>query len=76
MARQIISPDKFREVFVSTTLEVYESRDPKGLYGKARSGRIPEFTGISSPYEVPSNPDLEIDMGDLWWKTHYCSSSR
>ena len=63
MARQIIGPDSFREVFVSTTLEVCESRDPKGLYGKARSGRIPEFTGISSPYEVPSNPDLEIDLG-------------
>jgi adenylyl-sulfate kinase len=63
MARQIIGADSFREVFVSTTLEVCESRDPKGLYGKARSGRIPEFTGISSPYEVPSNPDLEIDLG-------------
>lgn len=65
MARQIIGPDFFREVFVSTALEVCESRDPKGLYGKARAGQVPEFTGISSPYEPPSNPDLVVDMGEL-----------
>ena len=61
MARQIIGQDCFREVFVSTALDVYESRDPKGLYGKARAGQVPDFTGISSPYEVPKNPDLVID---------------
>lgn len=65
MARQIIGPDFFREVFVSTSLEVCESRDPKGLYGKARAGQVPDFTGISSPYEAPSNPDLVIDTGRL-----------
>lgn len=65
MARQIIGPDNFREVFVSTTLEVCESRDPKGLYGKARSGQITQFTGISSPYEMPSDPDLVIDTERL-----------
>jgi adenylylsulfate kinase len=61
MARQIIGQDCFREVYVSTALEVCESRDPKGLYGKARAGQVPEFTGISSPYEAPKNPDLVID---------------
>jgi adenylyl-sulfate kinase len=65
IAREIIDPINFREVFVSTALEVCESRDPKGLYGKARAGQVPEFTGISSPYEAPSNPDLVIDMGQL-----------
>ena len=65
MARQIIGKDNFREVFVSTTLEVCESRDPKGLYGKARSGCVNNFTGISSPYEAPNNPDLIIDTGRL-----------
>jgi adenylyl-sulfate kinase len=61
MARQIIGRDNFREVFVSTALKVCEYRDPKGLYGKARSGNIKEFTGVSSPYEAPDNPDLIID---------------
>ncbi|MEI6385656.1 MAG: adenylyl-sulfate kinase [Spirochaetota bacterium] len=61
MARQIIGTDFFREVFVSTTLEVCESRDPKGFYSKARTGQVPEFTGISSPYEAPNDPDLIID---------------
>ena len=65
MARGIIGSDQFREVFVSTALEVCESRDPKGLYVKARDGRVPEFTGISSPYEAPGSPDLAVDMGHL-----------
>ncbi len=65
MARQIIGTDYFREVFVSTTLEVCESRDPKGLYSKARTGHVQEFTGISSPYEAPSAPDLVIDTNHL-----------
>ena len=61
MARQIIGQDCFSEVFVSRALDVCESRDPKGLYGKARAGQVSEFTGISSPYEAPINPDLVID---------------
>jgi adenylyl-sulfate kinase len=50
----------FLEVFVSTPIHECESRDPKGLYKKARKGEIPNFTGIDSPYEVPSSPDLTI----------------
>ena len=49
------------EVYVSTPLEECERRDVKGLYKKAREGKIPNFTGISSPYEVPKNADLVID---------------
>lgn len=59
-AREIVG-DNFIEVYISTPLEVCEQRDVKGLYRKARSGEIPNFTGISSPYEAPVNPDIEID---------------
>jgi sulfate adenylyltransferase len=55
----------FLEIHVSTSLEVCESRDRKGLYAKARKGIIPEFTGISDPYEVPERPELRIDTGLL-----------
>ena len=51
----------FIEIHVATSLEVCESRDRKGLYAKARKGIIPEFTGISDPYEVPERPELSID---------------
>lgn len=51
----------FIEVFVDTPLEVCEERDPKGLYAKARAGEIPEFTGVSDPYEAPRSPDLHLD---------------
>lgn len=60
MARQIIG-EAFREVYVNTPLKVCEERDVKGLYRKARAGEIRDFTGISSPYEVPENPDILID---------------
>lgn len=60
MARSIIG-DAFVEVYVNTSLEVCEARDVKGLYKKARAGEIAEFTGVSSPYEVPENPDILID---------------
>lgn len=60
MAREIIGAD-FREVYVSTALNICESRDPKGLYVKARAGLVPEFTGVSAPYEAPKSPDLIID---------------
>ena len=51
----------FIEVYVKCDLEVCESRDPKGLYQKARAGEIPHFTGISSPYEEPENPEITVD---------------
>jgi adenylyl-sulfate kinase len=54
---------KFYEVFISTSLEKCEERDPKGLYKRARAGEIKNFTGISDPYEAPENPDLAIDTG-------------
>lgn len=59
-AREIIGKD-FIEIYVSTSLEECEKRDVKGLYKKARSGEIPEFTGISSPYEKPIAPNIEVD---------------
>jgi adenylyl-sulfate kinase len=65
MAREIIGSDNFREVYVSTSLSVCESRDPKGLYSKARAGKIANFTGISSPYETPEMSDLVIDTTQL-----------
>jgi adenylylsulfate kinase len=60
MAKNIIGKDDFLEVFVSAPLEICETRDVKGLYAKARKGEIPEFTGISSPFEVPPDPDLVL----------------
>ena len=63
-ARAIIS-DKFHEVYISADMEVCESRDVKGLYAKARRGEIEDFTGISSPWEPPENPDLEVNTGQL-----------
>lgn len=59
-AKKIIG-ESFREVYVSTSLEECERRDIKGLYKKARDGKIPNFTGISSPYEVPLHPDMQVD---------------
>jgi adenylylsulfate kinase len=64
-ARAIFGEGDFVEVFVSTSLETCESRDPKGLYKKARAGQIPEFTGISAPYEAPERPELVLDTGKL-----------
>ncbi|MFZ6845266.1 adenylyl-sulfate kinase [Undibacterium sp. RuTC16W] len=61
MAREIIGHPRFIEVHVSTSTTVCEQRDPKGLYKKARNGEIPEFTGISSPYEIPLIPELELN---------------
>ncbi len=61
MAKSIIGESFFKEVYVSTSIEVCETRDPKGLYKKARSGAIKDFTGVGSPYEVPLNPTLKID---------------
>jgi bifunctional enzyme CysN/CysC len=61
MARALIGPDNFVEIFVATPLALCERRDPKGLYKKARSGSLPNMTGISSPYERPSNPAVVIE---------------
>ena len=60
IVRMLAQEDEFIEVFIDTPLEVCEQRDPKGLYVKARKGEIPDFTGISSPYEVPEKPEIHI----------------
>jgi bifunctional enzyme CysN/CysC len=59
-ARSLFKPGEFIEVFVDTPLEICERRDTKGLYRKARSGQIPNFTGISSPYENPGTPEITV----------------
>ena len=65
MARSLVSENEFIEVFIDTPLSVCEERDVKGLYAKARSGQIPNFTGISSPYESPEKPEIRIDTTKL-----------
>ncbi|BBU71533.1 adenylyl-sulfate kinase [Fluviibacter phosphoraccumulans] len=64
-ARAIIGEGVFQEVYVSADLAACEARDPKGLYKKARAGQVPEFTGISSPYEAPESPALVVDSTKL-----------
>ncbi len=64
-ARRIIGEDSFIEVYISTPLEECERRDVKGLYKKVRSGEIPNFTGITSPYEAPKHPEIEINTVDM-----------
>jgi len=59
-ARQVIGSDAFTEVFVDIPLTIAEARDPKGLYRRAREGRLPAFTGIDSPYEIPLKPDVHL----------------
>ena len=61
IVREIMDGGDFIEVFVDCELEECEKRDPKGLYKKARAGEIPEFTGISAPYEAPEKPELHIN---------------
>jgi bifunctional enzyme CysN/CysC len=61
MARELIAPGEFIEIFVDTPLATCEERDPKGLYRKARRGELQNFTGLDSPYEPPSNPELTLD---------------
>lgn len=58
--RELVDEDEFIEIFVDVPLEVCEARDPKGLYKKARKGEIGDFTGISSPYEAPENPEIRL----------------
>ncbi len=63
--RTLLDEGDFVEIFVNTPLALCEQRDPKGLYKKARSGEIPNFTGISDPYEPPTTPELEIRTAEL-----------
>jgi bifunctional enzyme CysN/CysC len=65
MAKRMFKPGEFAEVFVDVSLDVAESRDPKGLYKKARRGDLPHFTGIDSPYEAPESADLRLDTSEL-----------
>ncbi len=60
-ARKLFDDGEFIEVFVDAPLMVAERRDPKGLYKKARQGKIPDFTGIDSPYEAPESPEIHLD---------------
>ncbi|MET0146004.1 MAG: sulfate adenylyltransferase subunit CysN [Ilumatobacteraceae bacterium] len=61
IARDLVAPGEFCEVFVDTPLAVAEERDVKGLYRKARDGQLPNFTGVDSPYEVPEHPEVHIE---------------
>ena len=63
-ARSIMNQGEFVEVFIDTPLEVCESRDPKGLYKKARAGEIPNFTGISSAFDVPEQPEIHVKTAE------------
>jgi len=65
MARSLMPHGDFIEIHCQCPLETCETRDVKGLYKKARNGEIKDFTGISSPYEVPNNPELRIDTHSL-----------
>ena len=65
MARQIIGDDDFFEIHVSTPIEVCEKRDPKNLYKRAKAGEIPQFTGVTDPYEEPEAPALQLDTSGL-----------
>jgi bifunctional enzyme CysN/CysC len=65
MARKQLEDGKFVEIFIDTPIALCEKRDPKGLYQKARAGKIANFTGIDSPYEPPLKPDIRIETADL-----------
>ncbi len=65
MARELMDDGEFLEIFIDTPLEICEARDPKGLYKKARDGKLANFTGIDSPYEAPLEPELHIKTVEL-----------
>lgn len=65
MAQQIIGPEDFKEIYISTPLEECERRDVKGLYARARRGEVKNFTGISAPFEAPKHPALSLDTSRL-----------
>ena len=60
LARSLVAKEKFIEIFIDASIETCEKREPKGMYRKARNGEISNFTGISSPYECPENPELHV----------------
>ncbi len=64
MVRELVEEGEFIEIFVDTPIEECERRDPKGLYAKARAGEIPNFTGVSAPYEPPEKPELRLRTMD------------
>ncbi len=65
LVRSLFDKGKFLEVYIDSSLETCEKRDPKGMYQKARKGEIKNFTGISSPYEAPKNPEIHVDNNDV-----------
>jgi adenylylsulfate kinase len=65
LIRSLVQPDEFIEIYIKCSLETCESRDPKGLYKRARRQEIKEFTGVSSPYEEPENPELIVESERL-----------
>ncbi len=65
IAKNIIGKDNFIEIYINASIETCEERDIKGLYKKARKGEIPNFTGISSPFEAPKEPQIEINTSKL-----------
>lgn len=65
MVRKLVGDGEFVEIYCDCSPEVCESRDKKGLYTKARKGEIPEFTGISAPYEIPGNPEIILDTAKI-----------
>ena len=65
IVRNLVDDGEFIEIFIDTPLEVCENRDPKGLYKKARDGDIPNFTGISSPYEKPISPEIYLETSGI-----------
>ena len=68
MARKIIGEKDFREVYIATPLDECERRDVKGLYARARRGEVKDFTGISAPFEAPTNPDISLDTSKMTLK--------
>lgn len=64
-ARERVAPKPFVEVYCNSPLSVCEARDPKGLYRRVRAGEVAEFTGVTSPYEAPLNPELALDTANL-----------
>lgn len=65
LVRSLFKKNEFLEVFIDSSLETCELRDPKGMYAKARNGEIKNFTGISSPYESPTNPEIHVINNDI-----------
>jgi bifunctional enzyme CysN/CysC len=65
MVREMMQPGEFIEIHIDTPLEEAEKRDVKGLYKKARSGALKNFTGIDSPYEPPEDPEIRIDTTNM-----------